>query len=117
MKKLLISAVVASVFFTGSWASAAVVVHAGPVHVGIGRSLARPAFAHRPVYAPVRPVVVRPPLPRPVIAAPTTVVTPPAVTPAPVTGSAAAAIRARRLLNAIHAEVEDAVEDALKSAQ
>ena len=61
MKSLLISLVVSGAFLACSTASAAVFVHAGPVHVAVGR----PIGHVRPVY---RPVAVRPILSAPAIA-------------------------------------------------
>ena len=136
MKKMLISLAVVSGLLVGSEAWARVVVHAGPVHVGVGRPAVRPVAVHRPVHVAPRPVVVRPPVlrpavvaaprpvvvaPRPVVTAPRPVVTAPRIvtvpTPVPVPAitAADATLRARRLLNAIHHEVEEAVEDALQS--
>ena len=138
MKKMLISLAVVSGLLVGSNAWARVVVHAGPVHVGVGRPAVRPVPVHRPVHVAPRPVVARPPVlrppvvaaprpvvvaaprpvvvaaPRPVVTAPQ-IVTVPAPIPVPATTAANATLRARRLLNAIHREVEEAVEDALQS--
>jgi hypothetical protein len=111
MKTLLISLTVASVMLVGSVASAAVVVHAGPVHVGVGvgRRPIHPVHVHRPVLA--RPVV------RPVVVP----VVPPAVAPVPaphpVVGVSARIVRARRILNAIQEEVEEEVQEALESSE
>ena len=112
-------------------ASAAVVVHAGPVHVGVG--VGRPA--HRPVIVRPRPVVARPVVARPIVAAPRPVLAP-VVRPVPVAVPTVAAstgvvpatgadltdaatrarIRAARLRHAIHQEAEAAVEHALQHA-
>lgn len=107
MKKMLISLAALAALFVGSDAWARVVVHAGPVRVAVGRPVVRAAYVRRPLYVVPRPVVV--PVPRPVVTSPA-VVTAPAVAPATVE-----AIRARRLLNAVHREVEKAVQGALGS--
>jgi hypothetical protein len=115
MKTLLYSLVMAGVLGFGSEASARVVVHVGPVHVGVGR-VARPAVVHRRhvaarrvVRSAVRPVVV--PAPQVVVPAP-----PAASVPAAEALHAARALRAERISNAIQQEVEERVEDALDEA-
>jgi hypothetical protein len=111
MKTYLIPLSLAAALWLGSNASAAIFVHAGPVHVGIGRPVARSFYAHRPVYFRPTPVVVRPaaPIYRPVLA------------PAPIVNSstlqAARELRAARIRNAIHEETQQAVQDALSASQ
>jgi hypothetical protein len=107
MKKVLISLAALAALCVGSEAWARVVVRAGPVRVAVGRPVVRPAYVPRPVYVAPRPVVV--PAPLPVVTSST------AVTPAPIAPATAEAIRARRLRNAIHQEVEQAVQEALGS--
>ena len=115
MKKILISLAALAALCVGSEAWARVVVRAGQVRVAVGRPVVRPAYVHRPVYVAPRPVVVpapRPvvvPVPRPVVTSSTV------VTPAPIAPATIEAIRARRLRNAIHQEVEQAVQEALGS--
>jgi hypothetical protein len=100
VKSLLISLVLSGAFLAGSTASAAVFVHAGPVHVAVGR----PVGHVHPVY---RPVAVRPIVAAPVIAPrPAAVLPPPAITPARVYWHRQA------VRHAIQERIEDAVENA-----
>lgn len=71
MKSLLMSLVVSSACLVAANASAGVFVHAGPVHVAVGRPIGH-------VYAVHRPVVVRPIVPArvSVSVSPYTVITP-----------------------------------------
>ncbi|MGW8256244.1 MAG: hypothetical protein ACWGMZ_02040 [Thermoguttaceae bacterium] len=116
MKTQLISLSVVALLWMASSASAAIFVHAGPVHVGIRPSLARPVYrhwhapviAHRPVGPVVRPVIA--PVPRPV--AP---VIRPVIAPAPRLSPAAAALRAARIRHAIQEEVQKGIENALNN--
>lgn len=110
MKSFLIPLAVLFAVWTGSIASAAVFVHAGPVSVAVGRPVGRPVGYARPVYRPVvRPVL---PVAAPVIlprSAPVVVPTP-SITPADV-------INRRQALRAlIYDRVRDAVEDARREA-
>jgi hypothetical protein len=103
MKTQLISLTAVALLCVAQNASAAIFVHAGPVHVGIGRpAVVRPIHNH---WGYIPPVVARPvtPVVRPIIA------------PAPALTPAARAIRATRIRNAIEQEVQEGVENALNN--
>jgi hypothetical protein len=105
MKTQLLSLSAAALLLMACNAKAAVFVHAGPVHVGIGHAAVRPIH---PYWGYAAPVVARPvtPVIRPVIA------------PAPALSPTAAeirAIRAARIRNAIEQEVQESVQNALNN--
>ena len=87
-----------------SEASAAVFVHAGPVHVAVGR---RPVA--RPVARPVRPAYVAP---RPFVVAPAI------VAPAPVIRPVAPVVPARAWYwrHEVRENIHDAIENAMQNA-
>lgn len=93
MKTFLTTLALACALTTGSTASAAVFVHAGPVRVAVGRPIVRHPAAY------VRPVV------RPVVAAP-------AIVPAAALTPYQRYLRRQAVAGAIHDRIENALEAA-----